>query len=83
MKEAAVIAAAVMLAAIRIAGHKSEAFQAVAHLFVGGLFGASYVWRLDKTFTGDDKSFGYLLVAVSLSVVELICFLFTRFYEVA
>jgi hypothetical protein len=55
------------LAALRIAGHKSPAFQAVAHIFVGGLFGA---WA-----HGGKPARPYLWLAVLLSLVELACFL--------
>ncbi len=57
-----------VLAAIRIAGHKSEAFQAFAHLYVGGLFTASYLKR--------DKQLFYIGVGVSL--VELAVAIFQR-----
>ncbi len=60
-----------VLAAIRIAGHKSEVFQAVAHLYVGGLFTASYLKR--------DKRLFYIGVGVSL--IELAVALWQRFSQ--
>ncbi len=57
---------AVALAGIRILGDRSSAFQAVAHLFVGGLFGA---W-----LEGGRSARPLLWTALLLSVVELACF---------
>jgi uncharacterized membrane protein YfcA len=53
-----------VLAATRIAGHKSEAFQAVAHVFVGGLFGA---------YIADRKQSDCLRLAILLSLIEVAC----------
>jgi MFS family permease len=68
-------AIAFVLAALRVAGHKSQSFQAVAHLFVGGLLTEWWVgslsWRYSHTFW----------IAVSLSIVELACFLWFRVKE--
>jgi hypothetical protein len=62
---------AFVLAALRIAGHKSQAFQAVAHLFVGALLGQSYYegWRRSPSFW----------LAVVLSIIELACGLWFMF----
>lgn len=61
---------AAVLAGLRIAGHKSEVFQAVAHLYTGGLVGGYFgSGRKDKVC---------LALAVGLSVVETICFLIGR-----
>ena len=87
MKEFAVIAVAFLLAAIRIAGHKSEAYQAVAHLFVGGLFVAGWGWAVAfgrSIWNRDDcpdvdATAVYFILAVALSVVELLCFLWFKF----
>jgi hypothetical protein len=62
-----IIAAA--LAAIRIAGHQSEAFQAVAHLYVGGLFTAAYIGRNWPLF----------YIGVAISLIELAVGLWQRF----
>jgi hypothetical protein len=69
MKAAGILAIllTLALAAIRIAGHKSPAFQAIAHLWVGGLFG---YWLRMRYESGK-----YLAMAVGLSLVELACFL--------
>lgn len=65
----------IIFAALRICGVKSKSYQAFAHLFVGGLFGAAFVdLSLDIgrwTFDG----YWWLWLAIGLSVVELIVFL--------
>jgi hypothetical protein len=62
----ALILAAVILGALRLFfGFKSIAFQAMAHLFVGGLFGAY--------FAGRQKLL--LWLGIGLSVAELAAFL--------
>lgn len=58
------LAFAVVLAILRATGHKSEAFQAVAHLYEGGLF-AAYVWGGDRF---------YLDLFVGLAIIETLCF---------
>ncbi len=62
----AVLAAAVVLAGLRIGGERGQVLQAVAHLFIGGLVVGSILrgWV-----------FGHV-IAVVLSLVELGCFLF-------
>jgi hypothetical protein len=62
----ALILAATLLAAVRVAGHRSPAFQAVAHLYVGGLLGA---WAATHRAAP-------LLLAAALSAVEIACFFF-------
>jgi hypothetical protein len=57
--------AAIVLGILRIAGEKGEAFQAVAHLFVGGLFVA---WAYTKNAR-------YISVFWALVIVEVIAFL--------
>ncbi len=59
---------AVALGALRVLGMKHIAFQAVAHLYVGGLLGAWWVGR-DRWL---------LWIAVGLSVVEVVCFFVLR-----
>lgn len=56
----------VALAILRIAGVKHEAFQAVAHLCVGGYY---TVWITDRS----KKQ--YLYLALILTAIELACFL--------
>jgi len=59
---------ALVIAVLRVLGMHNAAYQAVAHLFVGGLAGAWYVGR-DKLI---------LTIAILLSVVELACAIFLR-----
>ena len=72
----AMVVPGLALAVVRIAGHKSIAFQAVAHLFTGVLFGAYFgspgAWWWPGKYATEKVA---LVVAVVLSVVELACFL--------
>lgn len=68
MKLALVLAAAA-LGALRVAGHTGEAFQAVAHCFVGGLLGAWLALRPTRAARLP------LALAVALSALETACFL--------
>jgi len=84
MKTAIKCAIAVVLAVVRIMGHKSEAFQAVAHLFVGGLFASA--WLQFSEINTEKSSIRHpplarenLILAVLLSLIELGCFLWHRF----
>lgn len=61
---AVLTAASLILGALRIAGFKSEFYQAVAHVFVGGLFGAAIV-------TGEKN---YWLSSLGLTAVEISVF---------
>lgn len=77
------ITIAVALAFIRIAGHKSPSFQAVAHLCVGGFYTASFVQFLatespSQAYRLGRKSAQNAVIAVVLTVVEVICFLTQR-----
>ena len=65
----AIIVFAALLGVLRIVGVKHLIFQATAHLFVGGLFGA---WLKDR------KDRILLITAIVLSMVELLCFLLLR-----
>lgn len=60
-----IILTSAVIAALRVAGFASPSYQAIAHLWVGGLFGAYAVSRKPI----------HLVSAVTLSVVELIAFL--------
>lgn len=62
----ACLAVAVVLALLRMAGYASEFFQAIAHVFVGGLFAA---WIADR------RNRKYLYLGIGLTVVEVGCFL--------
>lgn len=66
MKTLLLLLVSLALAVLRIAGLKHGAFQAFAHLWVGGLVGAWLVGRSPEC----------LWLVVWLSVVELACFLF-------
>ena len=55
-----------VVAALRIAGVKTKAYQAVAHLWTGGVFGA---W-----LAGGRKDHQLLFQFAALCVVELGCF---------
>lgn len=67
MRITTIITVGLFFAILRIAGLRSEAFQALAHLYVGGLLGAYFQ---DRQGAKD-----CLVVAIVLSVVELACFL--------
>lgn len=57
-----------LLGVARLMGAKSIAFQAIAHVFVGGLFGAGFV-------AGDNEQrWFYLGLAIGLSVLEVFAF---------
>jgi hypothetical protein len=62
---------AALLAAGRVTGHKGEAFQAAAHLFVGGLVAAG------TCRTGTPRRWFWGLAA-ALSVVEVVAFIVMR-----
>lgn len=57
--------ATLLLGCLRLYGVSGEAFQAIAHLYTGGLFGAYLASRR--------KAFG--IIGLSLSAVELFAFL--------
>lgn len=94
----AIAPAAATIAVMRIAGVKTEAFQAVAHLLVGGLFGAwlmypgpSARWILwdaahdpitSKVEMGPDLGRHCLAVALSLTAVEIVVFLLQTFTNI-
>lgn len=54
----------IILGALRVGGQRGEIFQAVAHLWVGGLF-----------VVGVLRSRSVLGIAIALSLLELACFL--------
>lgn len=68
MKVFWIIIIALVLGSLRIYGVKHEAFQAVAHLYVGGLFGA---WLVTK------EKF-YLWIFIILTVLETVCAVASR-----
>lgn len=69
LTNAILTAVATILAACRVGGLTHEAFQAVAHLFVGGLAGA---WLISHRPLYAELFWG-------LTVVETVCFLLNRF----
>ncbi len=72
-----------VLAGIRIAGHKSEAFQAIAHLYVGGLFAWSICRHgfIKKTDAVDLESAVLFSIGVAVSLIELAVALWQRFAQ--
>ena len=61
MKSASVVGIAVILGALRVLGVKHPAFQAAAHLYVGGLFTAYAFSRRPL----------HLLTALAITAVEV------------
>lgn len=60
----ALITISILLSVFRALGFKSQSYQAIAHLFVGGLIGSYIASRRS-----------YLLyLTFGLSIVEIICF---------
>lgn len=66
----------VALAIIRIFGVTSIAFQAVAHLWVGGLFAVAVALRWHDV--PNTNRLNYWWMACALTVVETIMFLVSR-----
>jgi hypothetical protein len=73
---AILILVSIVLAVMRIGGVKGESFQAVAHLWVGGLFASGGTEHYYTWGTGTGSSMVKIELAVVLSLVELACFLF-------
>lgn len=59
---------AVIIGVLRTAGVKTVFFQAIAHCFVGGLFGAYFVGKKKQ----------HLYLALGLTILETLAFLATR-----
>lgn len=59
------ILVAIIFATLRFGGQKSQTFQALSHLFVGGLIGAFLVGHGPLL----------LILSIALSVVEVVAFL--------
>lgn len=62
---------AIILGCARVFGLKALWFQAIGHLFVGYGFG--------RYFADKCENYDYLIIAVTLSIVELLCFLAGKF----
>lgn len=73
------IAISIVLAVLRIAGIHTAAYQAAAHLFVGALIGA-FVIQWDRDGWGGYHQRLNLWLTVALSVVEVACFVWFRFF---
>lgn len=73
------ITIAILLGVLRATGITHPAFQAVAHLFVGGLLGAWLVQRKPDNLREAVMANINLWTAVALSVLELVCFLYFKF----
>lgn len=85
------IAVSLAFAVARIAGVIHPSFQAFAHLWVGGLFAASwYLWRTRNLIVPVFNLLPYrsvswptaLTLAVGLSLIELGCFVWDHFLAV-
>lgn len=69
---------AIVLGTLRIIGVKHIAFQAIAHLYVGGLFTAGYC-NWSSAYTESRKASRlYLFLGIFLSILELTCFIIMR-----
>ncbi len=68
---------AFILAIVRIAGHKSEAFQAIAHCFTGGLVASAFTEYRFTWTTGGRNALQKFYIAIGLSIVEIVCFIVT------
>lgn len=74
----------VAFATLRACGNTTPLFQGVVHIYVGGLY--VYGWyRWHEIFAGDNPfrpllppHKGYLLLAIALTLVEVLAFLFTK-----
>lgn len=64
MTKSLIIAVSVVIAGLRCFGVKDEIFQAIAHLWVGGLFAAGFLGKRWCLYQG-----------IGLSVVEVACFI--------
>lgn len=58
---------AVVTGAVRLLGVKTALYQALAHVYVGGLFGAAFVGK---------RRWLYLVLAIGLTVLEVGAFLY-------
>ena len=65
---------AVVMACVRIVGHKSEVFQAFAHLFVGMLLASGWTEYRFTWATGGHGAMAKVYIASAVSLVELGCF---------
>jgi len=69
-----------VLGLLRILGMTNESFQAVAHLFVGGLFTAwGFTWRCCDHRQEVDSVY-YLVMGVGLTLLEINCAIFFKVF---
>ena len=78
MTDALLIIVSILIALVRAIGVKHEAFQAIAHLWVGGLLGAYLLGRKEIGAATRGRAIFCLWLAVLLSIVEVLCFLVIR-----
>lgn len=77
------IVATTAIGAARAEGLKALWFQAIAHLFVGGLFGAWFASQRVKYFESLDtiamsRDPFYFFFALVLTIVEVACFFLVK-----
>jgi len=87
--DALLIAIALVLAGMRVAGFHDQSYQAAAHLFLGWLIGAGYFqnksapkgsWNAPVSSPeGNSAGLKFFLV-VLLTVVEVSCFVWFKFF---
>lgn len=65
-----------VLGGLRVFGVTASAYQAVAHCYVGGLFGAALVGFLQPTGHRPAGRWLHLGLAVALTVLETVCFFY-------
>ena len=65
-----IISVAATMAVMRLAGHKGKSFQAMAHLYVGLLFGLGIGFQ----------SIFYSWTGAALTFVELVAFVWARYH---
>jgi hypothetical protein len=71
---------AFILGFLRAHGIKSILFQAIAHVYVGGLFGAGIMnWVKNKLPWKTALMTREMVLAIGLSLLEVICFLAFKF----
>ena len=78
--ELIVVVGSVLVAGLRVMGVKDQSFQAMSHLFVGGLLGGFLALRRSSRLDDIDERRLYIFFAASLSLVELGCFLWFKLH---
>lgn len=75
-KRVVLILVSLTLGIIRISGVTHVFFQAIAHCFVGGLIGAHSALRGYPSTSGERRF--YLTLAITLSILETLCFVYFK-----